>query len=533
MLSRRIFMNGYGKPIRLVLGLLVLALPLTAWAQQDSSGQAPSAGQSPDAGQSQDNGGAPPAAIGPSSTAGDQTLENPPLSGLDSPRAEPAFGGRSYLVPALQLNEGVQTYSGDSETNEVTRVLGSLDLQKLWKSYQVALDYIGGFSYYTGTLGTGSRHWNQSHTLASDQRIPWRTGQLVIRDSFSYLPEGSFGFGSYGGSGGFTTGLGAGGVATGLGGAVTGGAPSGFFGGGQYFGYAPYIQNVAVLDAVEELSPRSTFTAGGGFTVTNYLSGSDTNSIAGLNSLGQPINGHLINSEQTTGQLGYNHTVGRKDQVGILYAFQELHFPTSGSGSIDAHVVSVMYSHRISGKLNFVAGGGPEFLTVNTPAQVELVQIFPGFFIPLSVPASSQKSISGDASVSLDYTWSARTSLTLSFLRYVTTGSGFFAGANTDAVRLAMSHALTQKWSLSGDGGYSENSRLLNLPNGPAGTSSRYRYWYAGASIKRQLGPHFDVFGSYQFDDFVAGGCDATVCGSHEQIAIGGITWHPLPIRLD
>src|SRR2546427_9533149 len=35
--------------------------------------------------------------------------------------------------------------------------------------------------------------------LDVDQRINWKRGQLALRDSFSYLPEGTFGFGAYGG----------------------------------------------------------------------------------------------------------------------------------------------------------------------------------------------------------------------------------------------------------------------------------------------------------------------------------------------
>ena len=69
------------------------------------------------------------------------------------------------------------------------------------------------------------------HTLAAVQRILWRTGQLAIRDSFSYLPEGSFGFSSYGGAAGFGSSLGNGlsgsGAGTGLGGGLGSGLPGG------------------------------------------------------------------------------------------------------------------------------------------------------------------------------------------------------------------------------------------------------------------------------------------------------------------
>ena len=144
--------------------------------------------------------GAVPAATAP---AEQNNAENPPLSGLDQPVAEPAFGGRSYLVPGLQLSETADSNaaaissSKKSHTTEITRALASADLQKIWRKYQFGLDYLGGGDFYAGPLfAQGQQRLIQEHSLAAVQRILWRTGQLAIRDSFDYLPEGSFGFGS-------------------------------------------------------------------------------------------------------------------------------------------------------------------------------------------------------------------------------------------------------------------------------------------------------------------------------------------------
>src|SRR5713101_4050725 len=84
-------MKRFGtKAWQFVIAAVFLTLVLTpAWAQQDDSSSAQA-------------GGAPPAATGPS--AGPD-IENPPLSGLDQPTSEPAYGGRSYLVPGIQLSE--------------------------------------------------------------------------------------------------------------------------------------------------------------------------------------------------------------------------------------------------------------------------------------------------------------------------------------------------------------------------------------------------------------------------------------------
>ncbi len=66
-----------------------------AQAQQDPS----SSGQQ--------SGGAVPAATGPD--AATQTIENPPLSGLDSPSFAPGFGARSYLLVKAQLTQAERT----------------------------------------------------------------------------------------------------------------------------------------------------------------------------------------------------------------------------------------------------------------------------------------------------------------------------------------------------------------------------------------------------------------------------------------
>src|SRR5207248_11424678 len=110
--------------IRHLFPVLVLTLCIAAPAQDDASGQGQTA--------------PPPAATGPA----DQNLENPPVTGLDQPKSEPAFGGRSYFVPRLQASEGINSNASGatrSGVSSVSRLLGSADLQKLWRRYQVGI----------------------------------------------------------------------------------------------------------------------------------------------------------------------------------------------------------------------------------------------------------------------------------------------------------------------------------------------------------------------------------------------------------
>ncbi|MBV9339262.1 MAG: hypothetical protein JO159_00030 [Acidobacteria bacterium] len=467
--------------------------------------------------------GPAPAASAPAA----QNAENPPLSGLDRPTSEPAFGGRSYLIPGLQLSEAIDSNSALSggRTTEASRGLGALDLQKIWKTYQVGIDYLAGGEYYTGSRPAGQNRAYQLHSLGSDQRLLWRTGQLSIRDTFSYLPEGSFGLGSFGGFGGFSSALGNSGISgvgagSGLGGGIAGGTPTGLFGGGQFgtFSIQPRIDNLSIIDIVQGLSPRSTATIGGGYNFTDYLNKSQS-----------PF--PIINSQQTTAQVGYDYLISRKSQIGLVGAFQDFHFPRAGVGNIQAYVVNALYGHRISGRLNLVIGGGPQVVLIGS----SLVNVAGTFY---QIPAKTV--VDGSGSVTLGYTVTSRTHLSLLYHHYVTAGSGFLAGARTDAIRGTAAHRFGRKWSGDADGGYSRHIALQSIIPNVGINSHSYHYWYAGGTLHRQLGRSFSAFGTYQYDRFGAGSCSnsagsLSVCGQsrNRHTGVVGLVWHPHPIRLD
>jgi hypothetical protein len=493
---------NYSHQYRLVLlPIVVAALSVSLAVAQDDSGS--------------NSVGAAPAATAP---AEQNNIENPPLSGLDAPTAEPAFGGRSYLSPGFQASESIDskaaTVSGNnSHLSAITRALGSVDLQKLWKQYQFGLDYIASGDFYAGPLNTKSHgRATQAHSLAAVQRVLWRTGQLAIRDNFDYLPEGSFGFSSYGGAGNFGSSLGGGvsgvGAGTGLGGGIAGGSPGGLTSSYGSIGYQPRIDNGAIVDIVQGLSPRSTVTLAGGYSLTDYLD--------------KAITPFIINSQQISGQVGYNHLLSRKDQVGVQYAFQDFHFPRAGSGSVSTHVWRALYGHRVTGKLNLTLAGGPQLVIVHNG--------------PLSGLPSTTSSLAGNGSATFSYTVSSKTNVTVMYQHYVTPGSGFYAGANTDVTRVSLGHLFGRHWVTTTDSGYSHNSNLQNSTT--TGVNSRsYQFWYAGTSLQRQLGRQFSAFVSYQFNDMGLGVCPSSTsaCAMTTTRHTGtvGFNWHPRPIRLD
>ena len=219
------------------------------------------------------------------------------------------------------------------KARSVTRLLGSLAMQRIWNRYDAGLDYVGGAGFYTSGMGT-----RQIHSLDAYGRSVWRNGQLTLRDSFSYLPDGTFGFGSYGGIGGFPFGAALGGPVgvAGLGGF---GGQLHFFGAGQLgtLGNEPHITNLATVDIAQHLTPRSTVTLTGGYGIGHFTDNSDG----------------LIDSRQTAVQAGYNYILSRKDQIGVLYGYQKFQFPGGGGATFDTHLAHFLYGRAISGRLSF------------------------------------------------------------------------------------------------------------------------------------------------------------------------------------
>ncbi|HZQ70104.1 MAG TPA: hypothetical protein VFA68_16380 [Terriglobales bacterium] len=484
------------KQIMRVIMFAMVAMAACA-AQIDSTQDANASGQQPTT--------APAPAYGQDTTP-PANVDNPPISGLDQPSFEPSVLNRSFLIPGAHISQAIDTNvsgsTGNTAINGVTRVLGSLALQKLWSHFDSSLDYVGGGSFYSNqSVGA-----TQVHTLDADERLLWRTGQLSLRDSFSYLPEGSFGFGSYGGAGA----LGGIGGINGLGGTGVGGlgigsiGGSNFFGPGQFasLGQEPRITNTALADITESLSPRTSVTLAGSYGLVHFNSN----------------NTGLINSRQVAAQAGYNYQFNRSNQVALVYGYQNFRYPNVLAGNFQTHLVNVLFGHRISGRMDLVFGGGPQVTEIHSPV------------------TGNNNRISGSGRASLRYrfkVWS--TSLTYS--RYNSSGSGLFAGATSDLVRVTASRSIGRLWDLSTDVGYSHSERILpTVVNVPGST---YSYWYAGGSLHRQFGRDFDGYVSYQFNRL---GFDQTVCtvgitncssNSQRHVLLIGFDWHPRPIRLD
>ena len=516
----------------LTLSMLTLALS-GAWAQ-DSTTPPPSTSSTeptaPQSGQQE-----PTPAYGQENTP-PPISENPPLSGLDLPSLEPHAAPLSYLQPGATFSESAESNAGNvtggSGFTSVSRALGSLTLERLWSNYDLALDYVGGIGYYT-LQGQGLKSLQQ---MDFDQKITWKRGQLSVRDSFSYLPEGNFG-GAYGSTG--SQGVGS----------LGGTAFSSFWSGTAVgaLGLAPRIMNVSIADISENLTPKSSITAAGGYAFTHFY-GNDF-------STGTPF----IGSGQVSAQAGYNRLLTSHTQIALVYGYQGFDFSVTGT-AFHSHIIQAMYGHRISGRMDLLLGAGPQFTRIDV--NCSLLDVLAG--VPqcsvnssgLATGTIPTTKIGVAAQARLRYKFT-KTSMDLNYQRFETNGSGLFLGSQSDIARLSADRPLSRVWSSFVDIGYARNSRLEtlssaqqancvfanqpnpnNLPLCPGVDANNYSYGFAGGGLHRAFGRDFHAFFSYQFNEL---SFDHSFCGglpvcsriSNRQLVTFGLDWTPRPIRID
>jgi hypothetical protein len=497
------------------LGMLLLALA-AAWGQ-DNSSQQPA--ETPAQGSPQQ----PVPAYGSDNPA-PSISDNPPISGLDLPNLEPHAAPLSYLQPGAHVSESVdsniENNLGGSEVQSVSRAEGSLELHRLWSHYDLSFDYLGGVGYYN-VHGIGLKQVEEAGLY---QKVTWKRGEFGIRDAFSYQPEGIFGS-AYGSVGAAGAGLGETGA---------------FFGGTSLgaLGQVPRIMNLSLVDVVETLTPKSTLTATAGYGFVHFLQNESGTGNA------------FIGNSQVSGQLGYSRILGPHDQAAIEYGYQGFQFSTGVT--FHSNIIQLMWGHVISGRMDFLIGAGPQFTELNNllvpvpvptaanPAPPCVPAPTPQDPIGENCPANDLRiSVAGQARLRYQF---PKASLVASYEHYLTNGSGFFAGAESDIAHVDVNRPLGRIWSVFADLGYSRNSRVTpsacSTQNCPGVSANTYQYGFAGFGVHRMFGRNFHAFASYQFNELAF---DSSFCGtasacnriSQRNVGTIGLDWTPRPIRID
>ena len=117
--------------------------------------------------------------------------------------------------------------------------------------------------------------------------------------------------------------------------------------------------NLSLVDVVENLTPKSSVTVTGGYAFVHFLGNN-------------PGTGNsFIGDSQVSGEVGYDRLLGPHDQGAIVYGYQGFNFSTGVS--FHSNVIQLMWGHRISGRMDFLIGAGPQFMQLyNLPTPVNI-----------------------------------------------------------------------------------------------------------------------------------------------------------------
>jgi hypothetical protein len=263
----------------------------------------------------------------------------------------------------------------------------------------------------------------------------------------------------------------------------------------------------------------------------------------------------FIGSSQVSAQLGYNRTLTSRSQIAVDYGYQGFNFSIIGA-AFHSHVVQGLYGHRISGRMDLLIGAGPQITFIDTQSAVcsesivtpYYCQIFGGTLIPTTIKNTK---LGVAAQGRLRYRF-PKTSLDLEFQRFETSGSGLFAGAQSNIVSLNAHRPLSRTLTGFVDIGYSTNGMLQPLSEQqlvacttqpsqsvcPANDATAYNYAFAGGGLQRALGRKFHAYVSYQFNElaFDHSFCQGSGACNHissQSVATVGLDWTPRPIRID
>jgi hypothetical protein len=397
---------------------------------------------------------------------------------------------RSYWQPhlslAVTLDSNPEYSTGSSSWGTWTSLLGGVDIHHTSGGSDMLVSYTGGGMF----SNSGEAENGIIQQFAFSDKFTFRRSTFSVLEQLNYLPESSFGFAgltgaSLPGSGGL--GLGPG------------------FTPGQSV-LTPRGQNLSSSTAIEydnKLTPRASLTFVGGYSLLDYFE-NDMANYGGVNF-----------------QAGYNYQLTRQDTIAVSYLFNGIRYNNLNQ-SINANTIQGSYARRVTGRLAFQVGAGPQIVSSTSP-----------------ITNTTSSSGSGTSSVTALY-WSLnsslhyqlrRAALSASYSHGVTGGSGVLAGAETDIVSGAVSEQVARTFNLQWNAGYSRNK---GFALGTNTSSQTFGYWFTGVNVTHTFGRSLDVFMNYQlqYQDTNANACVGAGCSTsliRNQIAFG-VNLHKQPI---
>jgi hypothetical protein len=418
-----------------------------------------------------------------------------PLSGAQYLSLGTLRTTRSYWQPSFDLTGSGDSNPQNSPTSASwgtwTSVLAGVDIHHTSGTSDFLLSYLGGGMFSTdNSLPSGA-----VQEMGVTEKVSFRRSVLSLIDQLDYLPEAGLGFGGVGGlplSGSGSTGL------------------SSSFVNNQSIlsGYGQHLENSSVVQLEAFLTPRSSITMAGGYSLLHFFSN------------------NLINSGDVIFQGGYNYQLSEHNTIALLYGFNQFRFSNSDQ-LIDSHSVQASFARRVTGRLSFQIGAGPEFTVFTNGGSSSGSGT--GIGLGASTGSSTQVNWSLNSAVIYQY---QRTALNLAYSHGVSSGSGVVAGALRDTVTGGLTRRMSRTFSSGLTVGYARN-QTLSIPGVQSGNQN-YDYWFAGASFAHPLSQTLALRLSYemQYQTSNAAFCIGPTCGTGlvSHVISIGLNWRQRPL---
>jgi hypothetical protein len=480
--------------------LLLLIGVATAWSQTESGQQPVDTVQN-----------SPPASRTNADVASNS--DEGPTWPSDDSQAVPPEAPSSFFMADLFGSQAVESDTGQTNSSvwsNYSRALGGLHFLKVKHRFETAVDYRAG-EYFQDTTNLSPHR--QIQELNATQLVRWRTGELSLADSMSNYAGGSFGSPWFGGAGLYS--LTAGGTGAGIPSAP---GTSDLFGVTSFggIGQGEHFTNISVAEVSQFVSQRSILSAAAGYGITNFFDNKQ----------------NLINSSQISGLMDYSYELSRKSEMGLAYSYRNFIFPNDDGGVV-TNLVELTYLRQVSRRLSLQAGVGPELERIKhlVPVDLPIITATKG---PPPVLMTYTHATNVAAFGSLSYRL-REANLGLSYSRGVTSGSGFYAGAQSDVGLLSVSWRLFRAWNATATAGYAHLSQVEESPATIPGQS--YQFWFAGLAVGRELSRHWSIYASYQYNNesFASTICAASGVCDHvaRNAALIGFRWRTRAYRLD
>jgi hypothetical protein len=280
----------------------------------------------------------------------------------------------------------------------------------------IDLDYNPRYLFYPGHEQYDNL--NQALTLGVSYRFTPRV-TLEVRDSFSSQ------------SGNFQPGL------SNPSSSVPGLGPPTTLNQTVYTGFVSQQNNAVRVDAIYQMSSRTSFTLFGGYDQLHFT--------------GQPTNGQqLFNTRGTSGGLQYGYRLSEHTTLGVLYLYQNFSFEGSQSvigaqSRITTHSVLASFAWRLSPSVALSVFGGPQYI----PSEEYFVPspTLPGSGVTVANPLF--RSQWNEAAGGRLTKQGEKTAFNLIAQRTVTNGGGLLTAVTSSTVGVGARRKLLRGWDAS------------------------------------------------------------------------------------